>query len=245
MKISMAISFFWLALAISVNGQPSPLTLYGLQGNVKNVEEKTIGYTNYRGKDKKNFESATFTMYFDKDGRLRSRRVATSDRTTEESYDYDRKGTRKAVSQTHRAFAGPNELSLPSVYASVFKFEKEKNCLTETTYFAFRQTGPDFVVDKPGESYEYCFDDTGRLTKKAEMDEKGRLVRTTEFYYRNEGPPTQEVESISGRASAIYRITYEFDSNKNWIKRTKVADATGQQDPVYKSVTTRNIDYFK
>ena len=234
-----------LIAAIGTQAQPGPLVIHGLTGKVKNFEEKTVGFTNDKGKDKQGFVSATFTMYFDKEGRLTSKTVVSANSTTTEIYDYRPDGVRKAVSETRRASAGPSEKSPPSAYASVFKYDKEKKCLSEDTFLAFRQTGPNYVIDDPGQRYQYCFDELGRLAKKLEMDEKGNSVMTTEYYYRTDGPPTQEVQTAGGRAFATFRITYEFDSNNNWIKRTKIADPEGQRDPVYKSITTRKIDYYK
>jgi hypothetical protein len=245
MKNNVLLLIVLLFAVAGVAAQPTSLNIYGLNERVKNVEEKSTGYIIDNGKDKKDFDGGKTTLYFDKLGQLTSKTVTSTEGVTEVKYDNSANGIRKAITETRRPFDVSNKTPLPSVSASVFKFDKEKNLLSEDTYTTFRQTGPDYVLNNPGQGYRYYFDDFGRMTKKLILDDNGKLVSKTEYFYRTSGPPTEEVETVGGRVIAMRRITYEFDSSNNWVKRTVVSQPSSPKDSTYKVITVRKIDYYK
>jgi hypothetical protein len=241
---SLVFLLLLLIVASEARSQPTALKMLGLTGKVKSVEEKSVELSIVNGKEKKTYDGTARTIYFDRNGRMTSEISVSSYGTSEIRYDYDEAGVRKAVKETRRPFAKPTDAVLPSVFGSVFRYDKETNSLSEDTYTSVNQRGPVYELNDLGQRFKYYFDDSERMVKKFVLEPNGNEVAVTEFYYRGDGPPAQEVMTVHKRAIETKKFEYEFDGSGNWIKSVADVETLYPKAIRYKWVTTRKIDYY-
>jgi YD repeat-containing protein len=236
-----------LLLAIScaaVWAQPTQLTIEGLVGNVKRVDERRSDVEVVDGVRKERKASTEFSKVFDQQGRVVAEFV-TGENIVETKHTYSKDGIRRTMSETTRPFEKPNAYKRPSVSATRFTYDASENSISED-HLSGRDFG-DSVVEmmEYGRRLKYFFDSSNRLTKKLVMDSNLKEVSTYEYFYRGDGPPTEVVLTLGGRALQMIKYTYELDAQGNWTKRESEAKTSNPANPIAADVVYRKISYYK
>ncbi|MEP6847975.1 MAG: hypothetical protein ABI999_03900 [Acidobacteriota bacterium] len=225
--------------------QFSAVDLEGMSGKVKRLDEKISTISVKDGRTKEEVIPGSHYFVFDKDGRLTYAMYTFEGSSTEKQCIYDKNGVRKCSSETTSAFSksGP---SLPSLSASVFKFDAAENSMTEDTYTPKMQNGgPAFELNDLGQRYKYYFDASKRMTKKIVLSSDGAEVSTYEYFYRSSGPPSDMALTSHGRLIQAEKYTYDLDDHGNWTKRTSVSRFTNAAMPESTTVSYRKVAYYE
>lgn len=241
-RFFMTVALIFL-IAPTAYSQPSALNIKGLVGKVKRVDEKSTQLIESHGKTRQS-DLPAHSMVFDKNGELTFETYFTLEGNSETKYSNESNGVRKQVNQRNRPFAKSNEQFLPTVSASIFKYDPAAKMISEDHYDAIRQTGPVYDANSLTQRYKYYFNSANRLTKNIVLARSGKEIMTYEYTFRGDGPPNEQIISAHGRAFELTKFVYEMDAKGNWIKRTGVTESFDPKVASQTWVTIRKIDYY-
>lgn len=117
---------------------------------------------------------------------------------------------------------------------TLFSYDKiQKQITTKSTNYYEFGTLEDKTI--------FLYNNKNRITKRINLDEKGKPKRTTDFKYDVHGNVIKEVVD-----EYVYTYRYWFDKKRNWIKRIKYFHLKREAESEKREniITIRKIEYY-
>jgi len=247
MKLKCA--FLLLLIVVVLNftktssAQPNSLTLEGLVGKVKRIDEETSEMKLKKGVLKEGSRVRSRTIIFDKDGRMTYRwwkiKVITS--ATETYYSYEKDNKRLQRTQVIDPFADSSKKPSERFSQHVFRYDASENALYEDVYIGKQ---PDF--DILTQKYKYIFGTDNRLLERVDFTTRGVAMSSDKYIYGMERLPIERDLIVKGNPlQQTLKYTYTLDAQGNWIKRiTENTPAIKDAAPSIE-VEYRKISYYQ
>lgn len=216
---------------------PTDLTLEGLNGRVKRIDEETATVVTRNGVTKEVDRRHTRSAVFDDDGRISYEWIAIVDLPPfRHQYEYDKEGRR--LRRTSRQ-GEPNDSRWIQTSLRTFRFDKPKRILFVDEYRGER-------VDPKTlrQIYEYHFDESGRVVERVTRDSKSKEVFRTVYSYDSQliinGERLSMAENPVGQ---IFAYENTPDAQGNWIRRrsqmTILQSGEKRTEVIYRKISYR------
>jgi hypothetical protein len=224
-----------------------------LKGKVKSYTESKYGAEDRFGKiQKKNLYAKYTNKYDDKGNKIEKslyNRAGSLDSKETYKYDYDDKGNKIKVN----IYDAEGDLSLWSVKCTN-KYDDKGNLIEQNVYNAvsgilyrvetYKYDDKGYMIEKNiGDKCTNKYDDKGNLIEQNVYNVDGTLDDKYTYKYDDKG---NEIERnfYNGNADGVSFVIqrtykYEFDKNKNWIKKISLDN----QSP--ENIEERKYEYYE
>jgi len=216
---------------------PTDLTLEGLKGRVKGIDEETATVVTKNGVTKETNRHRTRTMAFDEHGRITYEWIAISDlRPFQHQYDYDKDG--RQLRRTSRQ-GGPDDNRSIQTSLKTYRFEPSKRILFVNEY-----RGDQVDPKTLRQIYEYHFDENGRISEHVTRDSKNGEVFRRAYNYDPQLILNEERLSMaSNPVGQIFAYENTPDALGNWIRRvsqmTILKSGENRTEVIYRKISYR------
>lgn len=193
--------------------RPTDLSIEGLIGSVKRVDEETSRLVTRNGVTREVNRRRTRSVVFDEKGRVTYKWVAIDDLPPfRHQYFYDKSGNR--IGRTWHQGYSSRDMS-PMTSLSTFQFDSSRRILTVDEYRGER-IDPKMLR----QVYEYYFDENGRIVADVMKDFRRREIFRTDFTYDSQFIINGALHSmVRNPVGQIFSYENTSDEQGNWIRR--------------------------
>jgi hypothetical protein len=239
-----------LAICLSVSAQPGDLSVQGLKGRVKRIDEDMAVVKEKDGVRSESGKQRSRTLTFDDKGRMEYEWVRVADLTpSEHYYSYLKDNRRLERIIVQDPFANSSRSPHESYSLCIYRFEAAENAIYYDYYTSngSNKNSPVAELDTATAKYKYIFDPENRLLTRFLMSSKGEVVSTDNYLYDPKAQsPFQRVLYLLGNSRPqIIDYTYELDLQGNWIKETALKTMANAEQTKETTVKYRKISYYK
>lgn len=216
---------------------PSDLTLEGLKGSIKRIDEETATVVTKNGTRKEVNRHRTRSMVFDEHGRITYEWIAIVDLPPfQHQYSYDKEG--RQLRRTSRQGESGDDRSIQTSLKT-YRFDPSKRIL-----FVDEYRGDQVDSKTLRQKYEYHFDEFDRITGHVTRDSKNREVFRKVYSYDSQLIVNKERLSMAENpVGQIFEYENTADAQKNWISRrsqmTILKSGETRSEVIYRKVSYR------
>ncbi len=216
---------------------PTNLTLEGLKGNVKRVDEETSTVVTKNGVTKETNRRRPRSMVFDERGRITYEWISIGQLPPfEHHYDHDKNGSQRR--RTSREGDPNNERSIQTSLKT-YRFDPSRRIL-----FVDEYRGDKANTQMLRQIYEYHFDESGRISEHITRDSKNREVFRTTYSYDSQLIVNEQRHSMAENpVGQIFVYENTADAHGNWIRRrsqmTILKSGEKRTEAIYRRISYR------